>query len=96
MKEGEISEPVESLDNEGRSGNTVYKILKVDKIIPAHTAEFSSDFTLLADQVRQEKSMEAVDDFIDSKLKVTYIVIDPLFKDCDFEREGWLEKVKAE
>ena len=40
--------------------------------------------------------MEAVDDFIDSKLKVTYIVIDPLFKDCDFEREGWLEKVKAE
>ena len=38
LKEGEISEPVQSTDNEGRNGNTVYKIIKVDKIIPAHTA----------------------------------------------------------
>ena len=34
LKEGEISEPVQSTDNEGRNGNTVYKIIKVDKIIP--------------------------------------------------------------
>ena len=40
LKEGEISEPVQSTDNEGRNGNTVYKIIKVDKIIPAHTASF--------------------------------------------------------
>ena len=32
LKEGEISDPVESLDNEGRNGNTVYKIIKVDRI----------------------------------------------------------------
>ena len=43
LKEGEISEPIESLDNEGRNGNTVYKIVKVDKILPAHTATFSQD-----------------------------------------------------
>ena len=29
LKEGEISEPVQSTDNEGRNGNTVYKIIKV-------------------------------------------------------------------
>ena len=40
LKEGEISEPVESKDNEGRDGNTVYKIIRVDKIIPAHPASF--------------------------------------------------------
>ena len=43
LKEGEISEPVESKDNEGRDGNTVYKIIRVDKIIPAHTASFNND-----------------------------------------------------
>lgn len=96
LKEGEVSDPVESLDNEGRNGNTVYKIIRVDKIIPSHTAEFSTDFRLLADQVKQEKSMEAVDEFIDSKLKTTYIVIDPMFKDCVFDREAWLEKVRTE
>ena len=96
LKVGEVSDPIESVDNEGRGGNTVYKILRVDKIIPAHTAEFSTDFKLLSDQVTQEKSVEAIDNFIDSKLKTTYIVIDPLFKDCVFDREAWSEKIKEE
>ncbi|MGN1232371.1 MAG: peptidylprolyl isomerase, partial [Candidatus Cryptobacteroides sp.] len=41
LQVGEISTPVESLDNEGRNGNTVSKIIKVDKILPAHTATFT-------------------------------------------------------
>ena len=94
LKEGEISDPVESLDNEGRSGNTVYKIIKVDKILPAHTASFENDYNLLSEQVRQEASMKAVDDFVNSKLKTTYIIIDPLFKDCDFQRDGWYDKIR--
>ena len=96
LKEGEISEPIESLDNEGRSGNTVYKIIKVDKIIPAHTASFADDYDLMLSQVKQEKSMEAIDKFIEDKISTTYIVIDPLFKDCPFNREGWTDKFKTD
>ena len=91
LKEGEISEPVESLDNEGRNGNTVYKIIKVDKIIPAHTATFENDFNQLEGTVRQEKAMAALDEFVNEKLKTTDIYIDPIFADCDFSREGWKE-----
>ena len=94
LKEGEISMPVESLDNEGRDGNTVYKVIMVDKILPAHAATFQNDYTLLLDQAKQVKSMEAIDKFISDKIKTTYIIIDPLFKDCDFEREGWAEKIR--
>ena len=94
LKVGEISEPIESLDNEGRDGNLVYKIVKVDKIIPAHPATFQSDYTLLLDQATSAKSNEAIENFVKSKIKTTYIVIDPLFKDCDFEREGWEEKFR--
>lgn len=94
LKEGEMSEPIESLDNEGRDGNLVYKIVKVDKIIPAHPATFQNDYTLLLDQATQKKSMEAIDEFIDSKIESTYIVIDPLFKDCVFERKGWEDKFR--
>ena len=94
LKEGEISEPFESLDNEGRDGNLVYKIIKVDKIIPAHPASFSNDYTLLLQQAKQELQMKAIDDFIDSKIKDTYIVIDPIFGDCDFQRPGWSEKIR--
>ena len=94
LKVGEISEPIESLDNEGRDGNLVYNIVKVDKILPAHPASFQSDYTLLLDEASAAKSNEAIEDFINSKIKTTYIVIDPLFKDCVFEREGWADKFR--
>ena len=94
LRAGDISEPIESLDNEGRDGNLVYKIVKVDKIIPAHPASFETDYTLLLDEATQKKSMEAINNFLDTKIKTTYIVIDPLFKDCVFEREGWEEKFR--
>ena len=91
---GEISTPVESLDNEGRNGNTVYKIIKVDKILPAHTATFTNDYTLLLEQAQSQKAMEAINNFIDSKIKSTYIIIDPLFQDCAFERDAWQTKFR--
>ena len=93
LKEGEISEPVESLDNEGyqqgRSGNLVYKIIRVDKIIPAHTATFEKDYTQILEQVEQSKHLEAVDAFLDEKIKDTYIIIDPMFGECEFSRDAW-------
>ncbi len=98
LKVGEISRPIESHDNEGREagrdGNVVYKIVKVDKILPAHTASFSNDYTLLLEQAQSEQAQKAIDDFIESKISSTYIIIDPLFGDCDFEKAGWKEKVR--
>ena len=94
LKEGEISEPIESLDNEGRDGYLVYKIVKVDKIVPAHPATFSNDYTLLLGHAKNELQMKAINDFLDSKITSTYIVIDPLFGDCDFNRPAWSEKVR--
>lgn len=94
LKEGEISEPVESKDNEGRDGNTVYKIIRVDKIIPAHTASFDNDYSDLLEEARAKEQNEAIDEFIDGKIKTTYIVIDPLFKNCEFSRDGWNKVAK--
>ena len=96
LKEGEISEPVESTDNEGyqqgRNGNTVYKIIRVDKIVPAHPASFTNDYTELQGRVRMQRQMQAIDEFLEKKIKETYIVIDPMYKECSFNRELWSEK----
>lgn len=96
LKEGEISGPVESLDNEGRSGNTVYKIIRVDKMIPAHPATFENDYSELLDDTRMQKAKAEIDKFLDAKIAETYITIDPIFKDCDFEREAWKTKITTE
>ena len=92
MQPGDISEPIESLDNEGRDGNLVYKIIRLDSIIPAHTASFERDYTELLGEVRSAKQAEAIDKFIKDKIEVTYIKIDPLFQDCEFELDGWKSK----
>jgi peptidyl-prolyl cis-trans isomerase SurA len=95
LEVGDITEPLESLDNEGRNGNLVYKIIKVDKILPAHTATFNHDYDLLLSHAQNEMAMKAIDDFIESKLESTYIVLDPIFSDCEFSRSGWNEKFRV-
>ena len=93
---GEISEPIASLDNEGRDGNLVYKIIRLDKIVPAHTATFESDYTELLGIVRQQKTLAAINHFLDEKIDTSYIIIDPLFKDCEFTRKGWSDKIRKD
>ena len=104
LKEGEISEPVESTDNDGRQdqekdfvvGKTNYKIIRVDKIIPSHTASFDDDFSQLQTQVKRVRQSAALDEFLDNKISKTHIVIDPMFKDCEFHRKGWASKVSED
>ena len=91
MEEGDISVPFESLDNEGRNGNTIYKILYLEKILPAHVATFNDDYSTLLSEIDAKNSKKAIDKFIEERIKTTYIVIDPLFQGCDFERKGWVK-----
>ena len=91
MKEGDISEPFESLDNEGRNGNTIYKILYLERVIPAHIANFEEDYNDLLDEVNNKNAMAAIEKFIEEKQKTTYILIDPMFQKCDFQRKGWVK-----
>lgn len=89
MQVGDVSEPFESLDNEGRNGNTIYKILYLDRILPSHVANYQDDFNVLADELNKKHSQVALDKFIAEKQKVTYIVLDPFFEGCSFKYPGW-------
>ncbi len=96
LQPGEISEPIVSLDNEGRDGNLVYKIVRLDKILPAHTATFESDYTELLGIVQNQKTNEAIGKFLTDKIKSSYIIIDPLYKNCEFSRHEWSEKIRKD
>ena len=91
MKEGDVSMPFESVDDEGRSGNTVYKIIRLEMIRPSHTASVEEDFNVLLDIATNDKSVKAIEKFIKEKQGTTYIVIDPMFRKCDFRRDGWIK-----
>ncbi len=94
LEPGQVSSPIVSRDNEGRDGNLVYKIVRLDKIVPSHAATFENDYTELLGMVRNTKQTEALNSFVEKKINETYIIIDPLFGDCDFSRKGWAQKVR--
>ena len=66
-------------------------IVRLEEVVPSHTATYVNDFNVLLDIAKNQQMMNAIENFIKDKQRVTYIVIDPLFVKCDFEREGWVK-----
>ena len=91
LKPGDISEPFESLDTEGR-GHTIYKIVRLDEEIPSHTATFETDYDALVNMANEKNAHKAIENFVEEKKKTTHIRIDPLFAGCKFVNEEWIEK----
>ncbi len=93
LKVGEISEPFESAEftMSRATGQTVYKIIKLDEILPSHQANIKDDFMVIQSIATNEIQQKALDDFIAEKQKSTFIRIDDMFKDCPFRSKGWIK-----
>ncbi len=88
MQQGDISMPYESQD---RLGNTQYKIIYLEELIPAHTANVQDDYSVIQRLAKQQRQQVSFEKWIKQKQASTYIRIDPLFHDCRFERAGWIK-----
>ncbi len=90
LKPGEISQPIESLDNEGR-GNLIYKILRLESILDSHVANINDDFMVIQEVANQDNAQKAIDKFIEEKQAENFIFVDDLFKGCKFKKKGWIK-----
>jgi peptidyl-prolyl cis-trans isomerase SurA len=86
MKEGDISIPYESQD---KMGNTQYKIIRLERLIPSHSANLEDDYAVIQQLAKQQRQQAAFEKWIKQKQVSTFIRIDPMFDHCKFEREGW-------
>ena len=57
MKQGEISDPFQTMD---MAGNVVFKIIKIKKIIPAHKANLQQDYDLLQNYGQAGKTKRCI------------------------------------
>ncbi|HEX2969353.1 MAG TPA: peptidylprolyl isomerase [Bacteroidales bacterium] len=88
LKVGEISEPFRSTDE---NNNEVFRIIRLDKMLPAHSANLKDDYQSLYDASLQKERNEIFEKWIKNKIDVTYIKISDEFKSCEFLKEGWLK-----
>lgn len=89
MKIGDISEPFQNYD---KSANLVYKVITLLESIPAHKANMKDDYTAIERYARQMKEEKAISDWIDEKIAMMYIYINPEYTKYTFEKEGWKQQ----
>ncbi len=85
---GEISKPFTMINTKGK---TVCAIARLKNRSLSHRASITEDFQAMKGVVEEKKGEEAILNWIKEKQKSTYIRINPDWRDCDFEYEGWVK-----
>jgi peptidyl-prolyl cis-trans isomerase SurA len=88
LKVGEISVPFKTTDE---TNNTVFRIIKLDDELPAHTANLKDDYQTIYNSALVKERTKIFDKWVKNKLGITYIKISEEFKSCDFLKDGWLQ-----
>ncbi len=92
LKVGEISSPYMTYDSKA---NLIYKIVRLDEIVPAHAPNLSLDFEMIQEAAMQNKQMEEFDRWINRTIRKIYIYISPDYANAQFER-NWFQNSPPE
>lgn len=88
MKVGEISKAFTMVNEKGQK---VCAIVRLKNRIEGHHANLTEDFQILKDVVLEKRNNEKIDQWIREKIKKTYIRIDPDWRGCKFQYQGWIK-----
>ncbi len=88
LKVGEISQIFETRD---ANNKPVFKMISIKSRRPAHKADLKLDYPYLQTLALNQRRQEVLNDWIEKKQKSIYILINPDFRNCGFERQGWVK-----
>jgi peptidyl-prolyl cis-trans isomerase SurA len=86
LKTGEISEPYETTDNNGK---TVYKVIWLKNRTDPHVANLKDDYNVFKEEALAVKENDVVNKWIEDKVRSTYIRISDRYDTCPMSLEGW-------
>lgn len=88
LKVGELSAPFESRDDHA---NVVFKVIKVKRFAASHRANIKDDYDVIQSLAKQDVENDILKGWLAKKQKTTFIRIDPSFRNCNFESNGWIK-----
>lgn len=89
MKVGEISKAFKMVNQKGK---TICVIAKLIDRVDAHRATITQDFQAMKDIVEARRKADFLKDWVQKKIKSTYIRINDDYKNCNFEYQGWVKQ----
>jgi peptidyl-prolyl cis-trans isomerase SurA len=75
----EISPPIEY---RSAQGDYSYKVVQLQGRTSPHQANLKQDYSRIQDAARESKRNMVFSDWVDEHIPTTYIMIDPMYKDC--------------
>ena len=69
----------------------VAAIVKLTERIPGHRANLSDDYSLLKKMYENHKKDMILKEWLEKKIKETYVKIEPGWESCEFKYEGWIK-----
>lgn len=88
LKVGAISSAFQMVNSRGK---TVCAVVKLKSRVDEHRATITEDFQTMRDVVMAERKQKLIHDWVVKKVKETYVSINPRYRDCKFEYEGWIK-----
>lgn len=92
MQPGDISEPFIMTDP--KRNQEVAVMVRLNNRIPGHSANLAEDYMLLKRMYENHTKEQIIKDWVEQKIKDTYVHISEGWNNCEFKYDGW-EKEKA-
>ena len=89
MSVGEISKPFIMKDS--KKNKDIVAMVKLSNRIPGHRANLSDDYQLILQMYESSAKEKIIRDWVEDKIKNTYIRIEENWRDCEFKHKGWIK-----
>ncbi len=90
MEPGDVSQPF--IMKEPGKDRDVVAIVKLTSRIPAHRANLSDDYQQIKTMYENAQKDKIISDWLEQKIKNTYVRIEDGWRGCEFSHKGWLKK----
>ncbi|MDE6487823.1 MAG: peptidyl-prolyl cis-trans isomerase, partial [Paramuribaculum sp.] len=89
MQPGDISEPFIMIDP--KLNREIVAIVKLTDRIGAHKANIAEDYQTIKDMYEAARKEEILHDWLEKKIKDTYVRIEDGWRNCEFQHKGWIK-----
>lgn len=89
MQPGDISESF--IMKDATRNRDVAAVVRLTERIPGHKATLSQDYNLIKQMYENWRKQQILDEWVEKKIKDTYVHIEEGWDGCDFKYDGWLK-----
>lgn len=70
----------------------IVAIVKLTNRVEGHRANLSDDYNMLKEMYEHHQQQEILKEWLEKKIKDTYVKIEDGWNGCDFRYSGWLKE----